>query len=77
MDEAGNKVALNFIRDPTILIPGSNLVKGLYVGYRVIKDVVVPVADKYIFYFKDAINKAKLTGRLLAISLALGFPFST
>ena len=59
------------------MIPGPNYVKGLYVGYRVIKDVVVPVADKYIFYFKDAINKAKLTGRLLAISLALGFPFST
>lgn len=33
--------------------------------------------NQYLFHFKDAINKAKLTGRLEAISLALGFPFST
>ena len=28
-------------------------------------------------YFTDAIKKAELTGRLIGISLALGYPFST
>lgn len=59
------------------MIPGPNVAKVCYLGYRVLKDILYPAAEKYIFYFKDAIDKAKLTGRLVAISLALGFPFST
>ena len=31
----------------------------------------------YDYHFKDAIKKAKLTGKLIGISLALGYPFCT
>jgi hypothetical protein len=31
----------------------------------------------YNYHFKNAIKKAELTGKLIGISLALGYPFST
>jgi hypothetical protein len=38
---------------------------------------VPKIKAAYINHFNDAIKQAKLTGRLVAISLALGFPFTT
>jgi ABC-type Mn2+/Zn2+ transport system permease subunit len=38
---------------------------------------VASILFNYWSYFTDAIKKADLTGRLIGISLALGYPFST
>ena len=63
--------------DPTLLLPGRAQAKLCILGIKFAIDILPSAVNQYLFHFKDAIKKAKLTGRLVAISLALGFPFTT
>jgi hypothetical protein len=77
LGKASLNSVLKSLIDPTLLLPGRGQAKLGYIGIKLAIDLLPSAGKQYLFHFKDAINKAKLTGRLVAISLALGFPFST
>ena len=63
-----------------LLIPGEKLVKATRVAYYILKSkaylydgIALQVKD----LFQKAIKNARLTGKLVALALVLGFPFST
>jgi hypothetical protein len=62
-----------FVLNPAAALARRAIITGLTVGAR----LLASMAASYMINFNDAIKGAKLTGMLIGISLALGYPFST